>query len=180
MSYLAVKYDTEFMFHFEDVLEACTCEQWLAWQHGSLAPTQGQANAYYRFLPERHAFSTQRFVAELERYYTVLDTHLEAREYVAGPGQAGKYSIADIAIWPSVDAMAVAGLELANYSHVERWWARIGEREAVKRGMRVPSGEDFAFGVESMRRFEREDREGWDGRERPLVEALERARKESS
>ena len=32
MNYLVRKYDTERKFSFEDPLEACTAEQWVAWQ----------------------------------------------------------------------------------------------------------------------------------------------------
>jgi glutathione S-transferase len=36
LNYLARNYDPEHQFSFEDSLEQCTAEQWLAWQHGGL------------------------------------------------------------------------------------------------------------------------------------------------
>lgn len=88
---------------------------------------QTQANAYYRFNPVRYAYPTQRFVGETERHYGVLDARLAERDYIAGHGR-GKYSIADIAIWPFADAISVAGVDLQKFPNVLKWWERIGER----------------------------------------------------
>lgn len=88
---------------------------------------QTQANVYYRFNPERYAFPTQRFVGETERHYGVLETRLANRDYIAGNGR-GKYSIADIALWPFVDAIGVAGIDLERFPNVWSWWKRVGER----------------------------------------------------
>lgn len=35
-NYLTRHYDPEHKFSFEDPFEACTAEQWIAWQHGNL------------------------------------------------------------------------------------------------------------------------------------------------
>jgi glutathione S-transferase len=36
LNYLAKHYDPEYKFHFEDPLEACTAEQWVAWGHAEV------------------------------------------------------------------------------------------------------------------------------------------------
>lgn len=36
LNYLVRQYDVEKRFGFDDPLEACTAEQWIAWQHGGL------------------------------------------------------------------------------------------------------------------------------------------------
>ena len=99
------------------------------------------------------------------------------RDYLAGDGR-GKYSIADIAIWPFVNAIAVAGIELKRFPHVYRWWDCIGERPAVQKGMTIPSGQEFPFGLKTVQRKMREDPKEIEERERPLRESLEKAQKE--
>lgn len=139
---------------------------------------QSQANFYYRFHPTRYPFPTQRYIGETERLFGILETRLADRDYVAGSGR-GKYSIADMAIWPFINAAAVAGIELEEgFPSVYKWWEQINERPAVKKGTMVPSGEEFRFGYEVVRRKMKEDPEGYEERERPLKEALEMARKE--
>ena len=51
---------------------------------------------------------------------------------------AGDYSIADIATYPWVARHAWHKVELAEFPGVQRWFAAIGARPAVERGMRVP------------------------------------------
>ncbi|KAF2106590.1 glutathione S-transferase [Lophiotrema nucula] len=177
LSYLTRVHDPECKFHFEDLLEASEAEQWIAWQHGGLGSIQAQANLFYRFHPERYAFPTQRYVGEVERLYGVLDKRLDGREYVAGPG-TGRYSIADIALFPFIDAAAVTGIEIERWPNLYAWWERVGERPAVQKGMSVPSGEYFRFGYKKVKKMWKDDPEGVEERERPLREALEDARRD--
>jgi glutathione S-transferase len=138
---------------------------------------QAQANFYYRFCPERHAFPTQRFFGETERLYGVLDARLANRDYIAGPGR-GKYSIADIAVWPFINSSIVTGINLGKFPSVYGWWKRTEERPAVRRGMKVPSGQEFPYGYKTALQRAKDDPHSTEERERPLKEALERAQKE--
>lgn len=134
-------------------------------------PTQSQANYFYRLIKNRYPYPIQHFVGETERLYGVLDTRLEDRNYVAGPGR-GKYSIADIAIWSAADCLAVCGIELEKFPNVYKWWERIGERDAVKKGTLVPSGEPWGFAYKTL--SEKREEEG----EKALKRVLEEAQKE--
>ncbi|KAF2877951.1 glutathione S-transferase [Massariosphaeria phaeospora] len=176
-NYLTRHYDPENKFCFEDPLEVSTAEQWLAWAHSGLGPIQAKANFFYRFQPQRHGFPTQHFIGETERNYGILDARLADRDYVAGPGR-GKYSIADIPAWAFINAAGVTGLKLEKFPNIYRWWERIGERPAVQKGLKVPSGEEFAFGYKVMQKKAQEDPQGTEEREGPLREALEKAQKE--
>jgi glutathione S-transferase len=60
----------------------------------------------------------------------------EPREYLAGKDK-GKYSIADIGVWPWVKGFADSGIsdeQMSAFPHLGRWLERIAERPAVKRG----------------------------------------------
>lgn len=120
---------------------------------------QGQANQYYRFVKERIAHPTQRYVGETERLYGVLDIRLKDRDYLAGPGR-GKYSIADIASFGWTDASLMAGIDIAaKFPNVHKWWQRISERPAVQAGMKVPTGQASPFGITALRKKYEEDPE---------------------
>lgn len=96
---------------------------------------QGQANHFYRLAKERIAYGTQRYVGETERLYGVLDARLKDNEYLVG----NKYSIADIANFSWVNVAFFAGVDLEKFPNLHKWWKKISERPAVKRGLNVPS-----------------------------------------
>ncbi|KAK5047767.1 hypothetical protein LTR84_006432 [Exophiala bonariae] len=174
MNYLTCHYDPEHKFSFEDSLDTSTAEQWLAWQHAGLGPMQSQANFYYRFCPERHLFSTQRFFGETERLFGVLDARLSQRDYLAGSGR-GRYSIADIACWPFIDSCFVTGIDVQKFQNVHAWWERIEDRPAVKRGMKIPSGQEFPYGIKAIRKYAGVDAEALKQNETSLKQALAEA-----
>ncbi|KEF56863.1 uncharacterized protein A1O9_07053 [Exophiala aquamarina CBS 119918] len=177
LNYLAHHYDTDHKFSFEDPLDICTAEQWMAWQHAGLGPMQAQANFYYRFCPERHAFPTQRFFGETERLYGVLEARLANRDYIAGPGR-GSYSIVDIAVWPFINSSPATGIDLEKFPHIYGWWERIEERPAVKSGMMVPSGREFPYGYRAVQQRVKEDPQGAEQSEGQLRDALVRAQQQ--
>ncbi len=47
------------------------------------------------------------------------------------------YSIADIAIFPWIMTHKAQGLTLADWPHIQRWYAQVRAREAVQRGLAV-------------------------------------------
>lgn len=100
---------------------------------------QGQANHFFRLAKERIPYPTQRYIGETERLYSVLNTQLEGREYLVGPGK-GQYSIADIANFSWVNMSLFSGVDLKkpDFSNLYKWWQRIEERPAVRAGLAVP------------------------------------------
>src|SRR5664279_5431705 len=107
--------------------------QWLMFQMGGVGPMFGQAHHFLRFAPEPLPYAIKRYSAETARLYGVLDKRLAAAEYLAG-----EYSIADIATFPWVARHEWQKIALADYPNVARWFAAIGARPAVQRGMAVP------------------------------------------
>lgn len=152
LAYLTRHYDPQHEFSFTDPDDLSRCEQWVAWQTGGLGPMQGQANHFYRLAKERIPYPTQRYVGETERLYGVLDSELSTRSYLVG----NKYSIADIAAFSWVNVAYFAGVDLANFPNLEKWWKRINDRPAVKKGCAIP-GESRLINEAYLRRLKEED-----------------------
>lgn len=107
--------------------------QWLMFQMGGVGPMMGQANVFFRYLPEKIPLAIDRYQGEVRRLFGVLDGQLAQHEYLAGD-----YSIADIAHWPWIYTHAWSGIRLDEFSHLRRWLEQIGARPAVKRGLERP------------------------------------------
>ena len=115
---------------------------------------QGQANHFYRLAKEHIPYPIQRYAGEAERLHGVLNTQLKDRDYLVRPGK-GKYSIADIVSFSWVDVSCLAGVNLKQFPALEKWWKRIDERPAVKKGTAV-SGETKATNAPYQRRLKEE------------------------
>jgi GSH-dependent disulfide-bond oxidoreductase len=103
--------------------------QWLFWQMAGLGPMAGQNHHFARYAPERLPYAITRYVNETNRLYGVLDTRLAGRTFIAGE----HYSIADIACYPWIVPHEAQGQDLAQFPHLKRWFARVGERPATVR-----------------------------------------------
>ncbi|UOA34215.1 Disulfide-bond oxidoreductase YfcG (plasmid) [Sulfitobacter sp. DSM 110093] len=107
--------------------------QWLMWQMGGFGPMAGQAHHFLHFNPGKAAYAEERFGAEVERLYSVLDKQLEGRDHICG-----EYSIADMACWPWVSRYEWQQIDLADYPNVRAWYQRLRARDAVQKGYHVP------------------------------------------
>ncbi|EWY39415.1 glutathione S-transferase [Skermanella stibiiresistens SB22] len=108
--------------------------QWLMFQMGGAGPMLGQAHHFLQFNPGKAPYAEERFAAEAQRLYGVMDKRLAAVEYLAGE----EYTIADIATWPWISRFEWQRIDLAQFPNVRRWYIAIAERPAVKRGYDVP------------------------------------------
>jgi GSH-dependent disulfide-bond oxidoreductase len=106
--------------------------QWLMFQMGGVGPMFGQANYFFR-LEEKVPYAIERYHKEALRLYGVLEKALGQNEYLAG-----EYSIADIATYPWVWRHDIHQVKLEDFPNVKRWYDKISERPAVKRGMEIP------------------------------------------
>jgi GSH-dependent disulfide-bond oxidoreductase len=107
--------------------------EWLMWQMGGLGPMLGQAHHFLKYNRGKAPYAEERYSNEARRLYSVLDTQLDGRDYIAGD-----YSIADIACWPWISRYEWQEIDLADYPNVRTWYRRILDREAVRRGYQVP------------------------------------------
>jgi GSH-dependent disulfide-bond oxidoreductase len=107
---------------------------WLFQQHGGLGPMGGQLAHFYRFAPPGlDPYAEQRYRSENNRLYDLYDGELAQRPFIAGD----TFTFADIAIWPWIVYHPFHGLDLKRRTHLNDWFERVGEIEAVKRGVAV-------------------------------------------
>jgi GST-like protein len=113
---------------------------WVFFQVGHVGPMFGQANHFRVYAKERIAYAIDRYQNEVRRLYHVLDEHLAEAEYLAS-----EYSIADIATYPWTRSPETYGIDVdRELPNVARWLRAVGSRDAVKRGLEVPSGVSLA------------------------------------
>ena len=131
--------------------------QWLMFQMAGVGPMMGQANVFYRYLPEKIPLAIERYQKESKRLLSVLDSRLKDSEHLAGD-----YSIADIANWCWVRTHAWSGVDIDDLPHLQRWLRSLAERPACQRGAKVPvdlgslltgdgkAAEDFVKGARNV------------------------------
>ncbi|MGG5809031.1 glutathione S-transferase family protein [Falsiroseomonas sp. CW058] len=113
-----------------------TVLSWLMVALTSLGPFTGQAHHWTELAPEKPEAARAHSTALVDRVYRLLDARLAGHPHLAG----ADFSVADIAAYPWVEKHGWAGRELADTPHLAAWFARMGRRPAVQRGMRVPEG----------------------------------------
>jgi GSH-dependent disulfide-bond oxidoreductase len=123
--YLAEKIEKYLPSGFRDRIEVM---EWLFWQMGGLGPMAGQNHHFAQYAPEKIPYAIDRYVKETNRLYGVLDKRLANREFVAG-----RYSIADMAIYPWIVPHKRQGQDLNEFPNLQRWFEAMGGRAAVKR-----------------------------------------------
>ena len=112
--------------------------EWLHWSIGGLGPMLGQLNFFAVRSGQKAPLAIDRFTTEGKRLLGVLEKQLATTPYVAG----NDYSIADIVSYPWMHeartAMAsVLGDTFAALPATQDWMARLRERPAVAKGMKV-------------------------------------------
>lgn len=113
-------------FAGETLRERVAVKEWLFWQVGGLGPMAGQMNHFVRFAPEPVPYGIKRYTDETLRLLGVLDRRLADHDFLAG----GFYSVADMASYTWVRAVAAAGM-VDGFAHVARWVEAIGARPAT-------------------------------------------------
>ena len=108
--------------------------EWLMFQMGGFGPIPGQVHHFIALEAETdRRYGLQRYMAETRRLYGVMDRRLTDREYFAGA-----LSIADFAILGWAWRHPKHQVDLADFPHVQRWYAALMARPAVMRGFAVP------------------------------------------
>ncbi len=108
--------------------------QWLMFQIGGVGPMMGQANVFFRYLPEKIEVAISRYQNECRRLFEVLDAQLGRTEWLAGD----EYTIADMANWAWVRTHNWSGVSVDGLENLQRWRTTMGERPACRRGVEIP------------------------------------------
>jgi len=106
--------------------------QWVMWQMGGLGPMLGQHGHFRLYASDKIEYALDRYRAEAERLYGVLDRRLAGREHICE-----EYSIADMACWPWVITYKSQGIDLGSFPEVRRWYDALKQRPALRRGYDV-------------------------------------------
>lgn len=120
----------------EGEIERSETLSWTLFQAAHVGPALGQLWHFKIFARERLPAAIDRFEAEAQRVFGVLNARLAQAPYIAG----GRYGIADIMTWPWIRAgIEELGLSLENHRRLADWYAAVGHRAAVRRGLLVPA-----------------------------------------
>ncbi|KAJ3114520.1 hypothetical protein HDU96_001982 [Phlyctochytrium bullatum] len=135
--YLAEHHDPEHKLLPKDPKQRSEAIQWLMWQISGLGPMQGQLGHFNVWAPEKIPYAINRYLQETLRLYSVLERRLsDGRLFLAG---GDRPSVADYA---SVGWVLRGEKVGANYDEtplLRAWFKRLLEREAVRKGISVPS-----------------------------------------
>jgi GST-like protein len=130
--YIAEK---ERRFWPQDVRQKYEVTQWVIWQMANQGPKLGE-NGHFRRLGDKQgdqSYAVRRFTDEANRLYGVLNNRLYDRPYLAGD----EYSIADMIAYPWTVNWQGQGQDMSEFKYFSRWFAEIGARPAVQRGLAV-------------------------------------------
>ena len=108
--------------------------EWLMWQMGGLGPMLGQVHHYTHFNKGLSDYAEDRYRAEMDRLYGVLDARLADREFIVGD-----ISIVDCACFPWIARWNWQEQDLAKFPNVKHWFLQMADRPAVQRGYVVPN-----------------------------------------
>lgn len=108
--------------------------EWLMFQQSAFGPIPGQVHHFIAMENEQdRRYALERFMKETRRLYAVMDRRLATREFFADT-----LSIADFAILGWAWRHPRHKVDLADYPHVQRWYATLMARPGVQRGFAVP------------------------------------------
>ncbi len=113
---------------------------WLMFQMGGVGPMMGQANVFYRYLPEKIPTAISRYQNESRRLFEVLDRRLGESEWLGD-----EFSIADIANWCWVRTYRWSGVSREGLDNLDRWLDVMKQRPALRAGVQVPMPSENAL-----------------------------------
>lgn len=118
------------------------CLQWLFFQVGHIGPTFGQFGHFYKFAADKckDPYPRDRYLNETKRLLAVIDRRLNGKSFIMGR----EYTIADIAIFPWVNALIAfygAGdiLKINEFENLQSWLKSCLQRPAYLKGSKVCS-----------------------------------------
>jgi len=126
---------------------------WLLFIASGLGPFFGQAVHFQYAAPEPIPYAINRYRREAERHLTVLNQHMEGRDYILGD----HYSLADMSAWGWLERVPRVlkgdADTLAAYPNLKRLFDSISARPAAERAKALSGRYSFkTVGDEDSRR----------------------------
>ncbi len=125
--------------------------QWLMFQMSGIGPMMGQANVFFRYMPEKIPTAIDRYQNECRRLFKVLDKQLSNQDWIAGD-----YSIADIANWCWVRTYKWSGVNVEGLDNLMSWSKRMYEQPGMLKGIEVPFKVENLLKKENAEKFIKE------------------------
>ncbi|KAI1808961.1 glutathione transferase [Daldinia bambusicola] len=140
LMYLAEKYDKDNALTYTTGNEKHLVNQWLLFQASGQGPYFGQASWFMRLHPEKLPSAIERYQNEMKRVTSVLEGHLQGREWLVGD----KITIADLAWTPyTLVSEILLGRPdhpfLSDYPNVAAWFRKISTRPSWVKVMEIRS-----------------------------------------
>jgi len=139
IQYLVETYDKEEKLSSTKSPEKYLLNQWLMFQVSGQGPYFGQAAWFSFYHHEQLPSAKERYMKEIERVTSVLDTWLQKHEFLVGD----KCSYADLSFVPwAVSAKrldADGKIFVGKYSAYEAWMGKLTSRPAVRKIMEPPA-----------------------------------------
>jgi len=142
MLYIVSVWDTDHLVSYAvdgQSQEYWSMVAWLTWQVAHIGPMMGQSAHFLRYSWEDIPYGVRRYSAESRRLFEVMEIQLKKTQYLVGD----KLTISDIACYIWAVSAAWCGVDIEEFPTVKVWRDKISEREAVKRGLKVPMAYPF-------------------------------------
>ena len=122
-------------FYPQDLRGRHEVNQWVMWQMANQGPKTGECGHFRRLKDAQgdQSYAVRRFTDEVNRLYGVMNNRLYDRRYLAGD----EYTIADMISYPWTVGWEGQGQDIKEFPYFERWFAELGARPGVQRGMAV-------------------------------------------
>lgn len=110
----------------EDAFDHADMLRWMFWEQYNHEPNVATLRFWHVWIGEENFTALQRTLHPVKREagdaaLKLMDDHLASRDFFV----AGRFSLADIALYPYTAACEEGGFRLADYPHVQTWLARV-------------------------------------------------------
>jgi glutathione S-transferase len=111
----------------EDRIDRAEALQWMFFEQHSLEPNLGAAWFWLTLVKggrELQLHAVEDWTEQGYRAFRVMDKHLESHKFFA----AGRYTIADIALYAYTHIAHECGFDLTGFSNIHTWLKRVAEQ----------------------------------------------------
>ncbi|KAI2622460.1 glutathione S-transferase [Hypoxylon sp. NC1633] len=151
IEYLIDQYDKDHKLSYGTLPEKYLVNQWIAFQISGQGPYYGQAVWFYRLHPEYMQSAVDRYVKEIQRVRSVLDSHLSKSS--SGWLVGDKITVADLSwvMWEQIATFIMGLMDIhleEKYPHYEAWYQKMLQRPTVKKALWKRTKEMREGGIE--------------------------------